>query len=343
MHRRDLTLATLCLPASAWAREQPTARLAAAWDTPNGAQVGVIQGDAGGWRVTAGIDVPTRPHGVLMEPEGTLLAVARRPGDWLLRWHRSGRGVAWWWNDAARRFNGHARRRGGLLFTTETELESGAGVIVVRDARSLAEQAVWPTHGSDPHDLRFAADGSVWVANGGITAWPETGRVKRDLARMDSSLVRLDGRDGRLLGQWRVDDSRLSLRHLALRGETVGIAMQAEHDDAARRDAAPLLAIHDGRGLRAHAAARPLAGYGGDIVANDRGFIVSATRADALACFDADGAWRRDVALAGACALASHGGRSFAGGRQAIVTLRGDRADAVAMPLRLDNHWIVLG
>src|SRR5690606_17233195 len=110
-------------------------------------------------------------------------------------------------------------------------LETGAGFIGVRDARSLEVFARWETGGSDPHELALA-DGGLWVANGGIETRPETGRMKHHLERMDSSLVRLDAATGRLTGQWRLDDRRLGLRHLALAGDgTIGIALQAEHED----------------------------------------------------------------------------------------------------------------
>jgi len=339
MRRREVLLSMMCLPAAAHASPTPS-RLAAAWDSAQGSRIGVLEQRASGWRVAATLDVPTRAHGLIVEPEGTLIAVARRPGEWLLRWDRDGRQAACVWNDPARRFNGHARRRGALLYTTETELDTGAGAVVVRDASSLAVTAIWPTHGTDPHDLQFAADGTLWVANGGITTRPETGRAKHDLDRMDSSLVHLDGSDGRLLGQWRLDDARLSLRHLALRGDELGIALQAEHDDPARRVQAPVLAVFDGRVLRACPTPQPLAGYGGDIVATAEGYCVSVPRADGLALFSIDGQQCERIALAAACALASQRGRVFAGGRDAVLTLQGRVHDSSeAPPLRFDNHW----
>jgi hypothetical protein len=313
-------------------------RLAAAWEGPQGVQVGLLVRAAAGWRVAAAIDVPTRAHGIVVEPEGTLLAVARRPGDWMLRWNAAGRTLAWVWNDPARRFNGHARRRGALLYTTETDVETGEGCVVVRDARSLAVHALWSSGGIDPHDLCFAPDGTLWVANGGIATQLETGRAKLNLDRMDSSLVHLDA-SGRQLGQWRLDDPRLSLRHLALCDEQLGMALQAEHDDPARRAEAPVIAIFDGRRLRT-GEARPLAGYGGDIVATETGYAVSVPRAGGLAMFADDGRWLGHVELEQACALASRGPALFAGGSKAALTLRAGRNEAMPMPaMRLDNHW----
>ncbi len=337
MRRREALIACLALPAAGHATARAP-RLAAAWESPQGPWVGVLARASAGWRVAAAIDVPTRAHGIVVEPEGTLLAVARRPGDWLLRWNAAGRALAWVWNDPARRFNGHARRRGALLYTAETDVETGEGRVVVRDARRLEVQAVWSSGGIDPHDLCFAADGTLWVANGGITTQPETGRAKLNLERMDSSLVCLD-ESGCPLGQWRLDDPRLSLRHLALRDGQLGIALQAEHDDAAQRAAAPVLAIFDGRGLRA-CEARALAGYGGDIVATASGYAVSVPRAGGVAMFAGNGRWLGHVALEQACALASAGSTVLAGGSKAALMLSDDTRDAAPVPaLRLDNHW----
>lgn len=337
MRRRQALIACLALPMAGHAMPQMP-RLAAAWDGPQGTQVGLLVRAEAQWRVAAAIDVPTRAHGIVVEPEGTLLAVARRPGDWMLRWSVAGRSLAWVWNDPARRFNGHARRRGALLYTTETDVESGQGCVVVRDARSLVVLAIWSSGGIDPHDLCMAPDGTLWVANGGIAMEPETGRAKLNLDRMDSSLVRLDG-SGRQLGQWRLDDPRLSLRHLALRHGQLGIALQAEHDDPARRAEASVFAIFDGRSLRT-GEARPLAGYGGDIVASETGYAVSVPRAGGLAMFANDGSWLGHAELEQACALASLGPALFAGGSKAALILRADLNEAVPMPaLRLDNHW----
>jgi hypothetical protein len=165
------------------------------------------------------LEVPTRAHGLLREASGSLLAVARRPGDWLLRWSAEGRPLAWRWIEPGRAFAGHViiSEDGRTLYTTEIDLDSGTGLIGVRDAGSLEKRAEWPTGGLDPHMLTRDATrpGALIIANGGVPTQPETGRAKRELHRMDSSLVRLDARTGALLGQWRLADQRLSLRHLA--------------------------------------------------------------------------------------------------------------------------------
>lgn len=338
--------------APAFARPDPAepVRLAAAWQAGTGYRVGIL-GFAGQetLAVEAALDVPTRAHGLLREASGTLLAVARRPGDWLLRWSAEGRPLAWRWIEPGRAFAGHviASEDGHTLFTTEIDLDSGTGLIGVRDAGSLEKRAEWPTGGLDPHMLAHdtTRPGALIVANGGVPTRPETGRLKLDLHRMDSSLARLDARTGEALGQWRLDDPRLSLRHLAWNGTRLGIALQAEHDDPAAKAAAPVLAVFDGATLRALPAAAPLAGYGGSIAALGDGFAVSCPRAQGVAVYAADG-FRERIALAEVCPLASAQDRLWAGGRGVALglaaTAEPSARRAVAPDIRLDNHWIAL-
>lgn len=244
-------------------------------------------------------------------------------------------------------FNGHviASADGRLLFTTETDLEHDRGMLAMRNAHDLALLKAWPTHGRDPHQLildRLTSD-AVMVANGGIETRPETGRVKHGLDRMDSSLVRLNARTGRLEGQWRLTDNRLSLRHLSWSGEFLGIALQAEHDDSARRAAAPVLAIFNGSILHAASSHEALAGYGGDVAAVEGGFVVGCPRAGRVARFDHHGALRDITPISQACALANDGsGGTWVGGHPlAAYQATGGTAQQALLPeLRLDNHWI---
>src|SRR5690606_33907798 len=108
---------------------------------------------------------------------------------------------------------------------------------------------------------------------------------------------------GALLGQWKLSDPRLSLRHLAWGAQIqpgqvrpgqvrpgqprrwLGVALQAEHDDAQAKQAAPVLAVFDGESLRTVAAPQALAGYGGDIAFTGTAFAVSCPRVDGVALF----------------------------------------------------------
>lgn len=363
--RRDwLASAGQCLALAAWpgaaawagparAATPATAefRLAAAWDEPAGGHwVGLLgpSRDGRGLQVLDRLELPSRAHGLAWEPAGSLLATARRPGDWMVRWSPGGGAAQWCWSAPDRRFTGHTLKdpEGQRLFSVETDLDSGRGLVVCRDPRTLEVRAEWPTHGIDPHQLIWGADGHLLVANGGVPTLPETGRTKRELDRMDPSLVRLDRQTGALRGQWRLADARLSIRHLARDAAgRVGVALQAEHDEPDRRLAAPVLALFADDRLTLAEAAMPLAGYGGDVAAVPDGFVVSAPRAGGVGTWTAQGAWRGFEALPEACALASPPGRPWwaAGGLLARQHGPGAQPRDHALPgLRLDNHWLLL-
>ena len=326
----------------------------------------------------AALEVPSRAHGVCPLDDGSVVAVARRPGDWLVRWHPAQATPQWHWQTTDHRypdrtFNGHvlsglAGTDGEHLYTTETDVETGASVVGVRHARSLEKLAEWPTHGIDAHeliwDLHSPGGPTLLVANGGVPTAPETGRSKRDLHRMDSSLVRLDATTGRLRGQWRLQDSRLSLRHLAWGpdGKTLGIALQAEHDAPAERRAAPVHARFDGQTLYASAAqpaaetraAPPLQGYGGSIVTAPEGWAVSCTRAGCVAWFNMQGQLTTRMALSEVCALASDPDAQshttlWAAGQSHSLRQNGEPLTVPPLRVahagklqaaRMDNHWV---
>lgn len=337
--------------APAWAARNK-AQLVAAWQAPAEQCIGVIELGAQHWSVRHTLEVPTRAHGLLVEAGGSVLAVARRPGDWLLRWHPVSGQTQWHWIEDDRRFNGHAvtSADGRTAWTTETNLETAQGRLAVRDATTLEKATEWPSHGMDPHELLVLPErvgeipaGSLIVANGGIPTLPETGRSKRELGRMDASLVALDARDGRLLGQWRLPDPHLSIRHLAwdAASGTVGIALQAEHPDMTARQRAPVLATWNGQDLQATMKQPALQGYGGDICAlPGGGFVVSCPRADALAVFDASARWVRNQAHPQACALASNAAHWWASGATSVWRgTEGSGIPAAATPVQFDNHW----
>ncbi len=348
----------------AWAaRGGGAGGLLAAWQAAGEQHIGLIDVAGPRWSVRRSLVVPTRAHGLLFEAQGSVLAAARRPGDWLLRWHPASGRTQWHWIEDDRRFNGHAvtSADGRTLWTTETDLETVQGRLAVRAPASLEKVAEWPTHGRDPHQLMVLPArvdgipaGSLLVANGGIPTLPETGRSKRQLDRMDASLVALQPGDGALLGQWRLDDPFLSIRHLAWdpASRTVGIALQAEHPDDAAKRAAPVFAAWNGQALKAAQAQPALQGYGGDICAlPGGGFVVSCPRADALALFDAEARWRHSLAHREAYALAARQGRWWASGADGVWYAPGNTLarSAATSPdaapdrrVQFDNHWVAL-
>jgi hypothetical protein len=344
----------------AWATAtSASATLVAAWEADDRYHVGLISVQGNTWSIQQSITVPTRPHALFVEPGGTVLVVARRPGDWLLRW-RPGttQRQQWHWIAGDRRFNGHAiaSANSEQIWTTETNLDTAQGRLGVRDARSLEKTDEWTTHGLDPHELLALPEplgafpaGTLMVANGGIPTLPETGRSKRNLDRMDASLVALHPKTGALLGQWRLSDPYLSIRHLAWDASTqrLGIALQAEHPAAQERWRAPVLAVWEGERLTPSPEPPDLRGYGGAVAARPGGgFLVGCPRANAVAVFDAEARWLRSVALPDACAVAVGAGQWWVGGSTGVLHA-GPRIDAptqlaVANSVpRWDNHWQV--
>ena len=374
LHRRQTLarLATLAglgawtfAPAPAFASANSSVFLAAAWERQDSFHIGLLSTQPGAGQplqIQASLEVPTRAHGLFVLPDGSVLATARRPGDWLVRWHPGSQAAPQWlWQDGERSFNGHviASADGARLYTTETDVETGASWVGVRDARTLEKTAEWPTLGIDAHELTWdprtmrSGAPSLIVANGGVPTAPETGRVKRALGTMDSSIVRLDGHTGQLRGQWRLQDQRLSLRHLAWSpdGTTLGIALQAEHDNTATKDAAPVLALFDGTALRVVPTPEPIAqnihGYGGSMAATPAGWAVSCPRANGIATYTPQGEWRGLVPLPEVCPLAVHGGALWAGGLGASLQ-NAQAAAPIDHPhgrslhgVRLDNHWVL--
>jgi hypothetical protein len=332
----------------------PIITLAAAWDNARGAHhVGVLEvatSTGRPIRVRHALVVPTRAHVVAPDRDGAIVAVARRPGAWMLRWHpgEPAARATWRWSETDRSFAGHVVPDGlDALLCTETDAATGAGLLVRRDRRSLEVLDEWATGGVDPHDVLALPESGGWlVANGGVQTRPESGRMKLDRSAMDSSLVHIDVQ-GRTTGQWRAADRRLSLRHLARHASgIVGVAMQAEHDAAEARRAAPLLALWDRQGLRLALDTVSLEGYAGDIATYAGGFVLSATRAGRVVVANVEGSLVANHALEQACAVVTHGRSAWvASGHDAcVVVTSGSRPSFRASPpgLFVDNHWEVM-
>jgi hypothetical protein len=354
LSRRHWLLAVGALGlAPAWAAgsARPT-RLLAAWQASNEQRIGVIGVNGARWSVQRELAVPTRAHGLMVEAGGSVLATARRPGDWLLRWLPASGHTQWHWIEDDRRLNGHAATSPDrhTIWTTETDLANAEGRLAVRDANTLEKRDEWATHGMDPHEFLVLPQpvgdvpaGSLIVANGGIPTLPETGRIKRALDRMDASLVALHPRDGTRLGQWRLSDPYLSIRHLAWDpvSRTVGIALQAEHRDAEAKRRAPVFAVWDGLRVQAARGQPDMQGYGGDICALPAGgFAVSCPRADALALFGANAHWSRSQPHRAAYALASDRSHWWASGSEGVWCAPEGTQARSNVQLQFDNHWV---
>lgn len=154
--------------------------LAATWQDGARYFVGLLAAAGGRIAPVCEQELPSRAHGIVVEPQGTLLVVARRPGHWLVRFDPLRREVIdWFWGEGDHVFNGHVIRDsdGSRLFTTETALESGAGSIAVRHSTTLAVLDCWSCAGVDPHELLLGPDGGLWIANGGIETRPDASSI----------------------------------------------------------------------------------------------------------------------------------------------------------------------
>lgn len=329
--------------------------IGAAWRGPNPTDpyfAGALVADweARTLTIRYAVRLPTRPHGLLAEADGALLVCGVRPGSWMLRCDGAGSVVRQidLATEGSARLGGHVvvSHDGARLFTTETDQATGRGLTGVRDAVTLRKLAQWETGGIDPHQLLLDVDGHLMVANGGV---PRTAADKKyDLHRMDSSLVRLDSGNGELLNRWRLDDPRLSLRHIAWSGKRLGVAIQAEHDDAATRRAAPIFAVLDGETLTVPTRANDGIGYAGDIApAHTGGFALSSNQVGLAQLWHpsapeqltpivklqeayALASWQSGVVIATALGL----GRWHPSEKPLLLPW--------PQPMALDNHWVLL-
>lgn len=373
MNRRDclfgLTagLAAGLLPSFAWAAADGSrAMVGAAWRGPRAGDpyfAGTLEAD---WETRSlsiryAVPLPTRPHGLIAEADGGMTICGVRPGAWIMRCDGAGKVVRQIRLDGEgeRRLGGHAvvSAEGARLYTTEIDFATGRGRIGVRERTSLQKLDEWDTQGRDPHQLILDGEGHLLVANGGV---PRTLADKKvDLDRMDSSLVRLNAASGKLLGQWRLDDARLSLRHMAWNrnpaeaGALLGIAMQAEHAAATERAAAPVLAVFDGERLAIPTRANDGVGYSGDIAPAHRGgFVLSSNQAGMAQLWHPGIPEKLQpvVKMQEAYALAPWHGPGRGGGVVIATALGLGRWHPEAAPLllpwpqpmALDNHWVLM-
>lgn len=352
----------------------PTQTLATAWrrgaaaaadDDPQAHCLGLLQLDwAAGrsrWRRT--LTLPSRAHGLLPDGRGGCYAVATRPGDWLLHLPADDAAPPQWLHPGTdeaspRSLNGHLLPSGDgrWLYSTETARADGSAWLVRRDAGTLRTDRAWPLPGVDAHQMLLDGDGaSVLVAVGGI---PRDARGRKiDPERMAPALLRVDGERGTVLQRWTLADRRLSIRHMAWShgGEQrlLGLALQAEHDDPARRRRAPLLAVWNGRelALPQEAGTGEGDGYVGDICAGPGGsFLLSAQRSGRALLWhpDAPAELLRLAELQQVCPLQSwHDERGVGllmGAARGVARWQAGAAHMLPWPelLAPDNHMALL-
>ena len=164
-----------------------------------------------------------RGHDIALDrASGQAVVFARRPGSFALAFDiQDRREPVLFTTPANRHFYGHGvfSRDGRLLYATEHDNETRAGLIGVYDATGGYKRVgELPTYGIGPHEVILLADGkTLAVANGGIETHIETGREKLNLDSMQPSLAFIDSTTGRLISQHTQSAGlhKLSIRHLA--------------------------------------------------------------------------------------------------------------------------------
>ena len=298
-------------------------------------------------------DLGYRAHDVIADPaRGVCAIVGRKPGPMVMLCELGSgaflRGLGPLPNCS---FDGHAvfSADGSQLYTTQSEGRAQLGHIGVYEVATGALRDSFSTHGIEPHELLWSADGcDLIIGNGGIVDRNATDPI-------NSSLVHLAAASGALRHKTVLDESleTLSLRHLA-RLHDGCIAFGAQDQDPAT-DLRPLVGIIDAAAQVVFLdlprdVHRRMAGYIGSVAVDGAGRVICATAPrGGLAAFWSgdDGRYLGMVELADTCGVAGAGADgefllTSGHGRRVQVRVNGS-AIAVgeahpADPLQWDNH-----
>ncbi|GAB3242434.1 DUF1513 domain-containing protein [Chitinimonas naiadis] len=312
--RRDFLAASMgvaAMPLYAASSQPGPVVLSAGWRGPRGWCAGSLE--------HTGIELPKRGHVLVPDPlrRKQAIVVARRPGYYLARmdW-QAGKLMQLFELEDDRNLVGHAvfSPDGRYLITAETDERRGEGRLAIRDARTFKRLDDRPSHGVGPHEILWLDAHTLAVANGGILTLPETGRYKRNIERMNPSLVTIDWRDGGLLAEYQLPDPQLSIRHLALtRDGTLGAALQNEGSTTA----AMLAILRDGEFRLAETPpelALAMHGYAASLSALDDRLLMSCPQGNLLTEWDSQGRLTARQALSRVFGTAAVNGEWWASG-----------------------------
>ena len=271
------------------------------------------------------VALPARGHHVAIHPAGGFfVAVARRPGTWLvLADARTGEQLQTITLPVDRHLFGHGvfTADGQQFITTESDfndLTGDSGRIVVWEVQqldgrpALSRRAEFPSYGVGPHELLLMPDQhTLAVANGGIRTHPEHDRDNLNIETMRPSLAYIDLQNGQLLEQHFLPEQwhQASIRHMDVNAQGL-IAMGMQFEGEPWREA-PLLATHQpGQALRLLTAPEPVRGqmqqYVGSVrfAADGRSFGASCPRGNLLTFWDTQsGAFIDSVRSRDGCGL----------------------------------------
>ena len=339
------------LPRQVAALERNDLVFASSVRTASGGYGAVLLGERGD--LIASIDLPDRGHDITISREaGRGVVFARQPGTFALVFDPSGRDAPVTLTSVeGRHFYGHGvfSPDGRLLYATESDFEAAQGVIGIYDAsdgyRRIGE---FPTYGTGPHEMLLMPDGVTFViANGGIETHPDFGRAELNIETMDPSVVFVDRRDGRLVGQLRLEAGlhQLSIRHMAIDGR--GRAWFGCQYKGAPADSPQLVGYATMDGAIELVELPPgtladLRNYVGSVAASADGttIAVSSPQGDLLVAIDAEG--RRPVlveTLRNGCGLAADDtGFVATSGDGEMIGIAGSERERQQFAFLFDNH-----
>lgn len=297
--------------------------------------------------------LPTRGHAIAASPDRKTLAVfARRPGQsvWIVD-RREGRLLRTLTAPPHTQFNGHGLfapdgRHLWVAATSYTRQGEPRGEILTWDLANAIVAARWSSAGLDPHECALF-DGDLVVANGGYAEHYGQASGKQLVAEQPPNLAWLDPQTGVLRRLDRLDDPRLSIRHLSVGPQ--GVFAGFQHADGPLAQA-PLLGRADSRTALTPMHA-PEAGWGawyGYVLSvhlmPEQGLVVATSpRSGRLGVWDAgSGAALRSLSLADVSGVAGSDGQWWVStGHGLVVNATGARR---AMPgWQFDNHMLALG
>lgn len=351
-----LGFAASLLPQQLRALERNELVFASSVQTASGGYGAVLLGERGD--LIASIELPDRGHDITISREaGRGVVFARQPGTFAVVFDPTGKQAPVTLTSVAgRHYYGHGvfSPDGRLLYATESDFEAAQGVVGIYDAsdgyRRIGE---FPTYGTGPHEMLLMPDGVTFVvANGGIETHPDFGRAELNIETMDPSVVFIDRRDGRLVGQLRLDAGlhQLSIRHMAIDGRGrvwFGCQYKGAPGDspqlvgyATMDGAINLIELPPG-------TLADLRNYVGSVAASADGttVAVSSPEGDLLVAIDVEG--KRPVlveTLRNGCGLAADGGGFIAtSGEGEMIGIAGAVRDRQSFDFLFDNHMLRVG
>lgn len=339
------------LPRQVIALERNELVFASAVQTADGGYGAVLLGERGD--VIASVDLPDRGHDITLSRQaGRGVVFARQPGNFAIVFDPAGHEAPLTLTSAVgRHFFGHGvfSPDGKLLYATENDFEAAQGVIGIYDvAGGYKRLGEFSTYGTGPHEMLLMPDGDHFVvANGGIETHPDFGRAELNLESMDPSIVFIDRRDGRLVGQLRLAAGlhQLSIRHMAI--DARGRVWFGCQYRGAPSDSPQLVGYATMDGVIELIELPPdtladLRNYVGSVAASADGrtVAVSSPEGNLLVTIEAEG--KRPVlveTLRNGCGLAADGDGFIAtSGEGEMIGLAGAVRENKNFPFRFDNH-----